>query len=381
MMRKLILLVGIMLVLSIGAGIIVSLSEQKKEIEISEEGDKLQIMTTFYPIYMIGENIAEGIDDIEIKNLTDLNTGCLHDYQLTTEDMRNISESDILIVNGGGMEGFLSDVEENYPGLVIIDSSKGIEMLHNGESAEEHAEHASEILINEHDEEEHDEEEHGEEEHGEEKHGEEKHDEEEHDEKEHDDEGHGHDHGEWNAHVWLDPELYIKQIENVRDGILAYIEEGRPNAVNIEQAVTSNAQAYIDKVASLNQEVKDYAKKFEADRKGQSADHREVVIFHDAFAYLANRIGMKVAYSIPLDSDTSLSAGEIAEIVQEVKKDHIQYLFTEEQFSDSIAKQIAAETGARVYIIDSAVTGGGSQDSYIKAIKANLAILDDVKSE
>lgn len=369
MMRKLMLLVGIMLVLSIGAAIIISLSEQKKEIELLEEGDKLQIMTTFYPIYMIGVNIAEGIDDIEIKNLTDLNTGCLHDYQLTTEDMRNISESDILIVNGGGMEGFLSDVEENYPGLVIIDSSKGIEMLHNGESAEEHAEHASEILTDGNSEKENREEEHDEEEH----------DEEVHDEKEHDEAGH--DHGEWNAHVWLDPELYIKQIENVRDGILAYIEESRPNAANLEQAVISNAQAYIDKVTSLNQEVKDYAKKFDADRTGQSTDHREVVIFHDSFAYLANRIGMKVAYSIPLDSDTSLSAGEIAEIVQEVKKDHIQYLFTEEQFSDSIAKQIAAETGARVYIIDSAVTGDGSQDSYIKAIEANLAILEDVKSE
>jgi zinc transport system substrate-binding protein len=327
-----------MLVLSIGAAVIISLSDQKKEMELSEEGDKLQIMTTFYPIYMIGVNIAEGIDDIEIKNLTDLNTGCLHDYQLTTEDMRNISEANILIVNGGGMEGFLSDVEENYPDLVIIDSSKGIEMLHNGESAEEHAEHE-------------------------------------------DGHGHEHDHGEWNAHVWLDPELYIKQIENVRDGIMAYIKESKPNAANLEQAVASNAQAYIDKVASLNQEVKDYAKKFEADRTGESTNHREVVIFHDSFAYLANRIGMIVAYSIPLDSDTSLSAGEIAEIVQEVKKNHIQYLFTEEQFSDSIAKQIAAETGARMYIIDSAVTGDGSKDSYIKAIKANLAILDDVKRD
>jgi zinc transport system substrate-binding protein len=338
MMRKLMLLIGIMLVLSIGAAVIISLSDQKKEMELSEEGDKLQIMTTFYPIYMIGVNIAEGIDDIEIKNLTDLNTGCLHDYQLTTEDMRNISEANILIVNGGGMEGFLSDVEENYPDLVIIDSSKGIEMLHNGESAEEHAEHE-------------------------------------------DGHGHEHDHGEWNAHVWLDPELYIKQIENVRDGIMAYIKESKPNAANLEQAVASNAQAYIDKVASLNQEVKDYAKKFEADRTGESTNHREVVIFHDSFAYLANRIGMIVAYSIPLDSDTSLSAGEIAEIVQEVKKNHIQYLFTEEQFSDSIAKQIAAETGARMYIIDSAVTGDGSKDSYIKAIKANLAILDDVKRD
>lgn len=340
MKRKLMLLIGIMLVLSIGAAMIISLSDKSKDIEITEGKDKLRVMTTFYPIYMIGLNIADGIEDIEIKNLTDLNTGCLHDYQLTTEDMKNISESEILIINGGGMEGFLSDVTENYPGLNIIDTSIGITMLHNGESAEEHAEHQSETLSEE------------------------------------GADGEEHNHGEWNAHVWLDPELYIKQIENVRDGILTYIKTNRPEAANLEQAVKNNAQAYIDQVASLDVEVKDYAERYASKRTALSTDSGEAVIFHDSFAYLANRIGMRVAYSVPLDSDTSLSAGEIAEIVQEVKKDHIRYLFTEEQFSDSIAKQIAAETDATMYIIDSAVTGDGSKDSYIKAMKTNLTTLE-----
>ena len=344
MKRKLMLLIGIMFVLSIGAAMIISFSDKSKRIEISEEGVKLRVMTTFYPIYMIGVNIAEGIDDIEINNLTELNTGCLHDYQLTTEDMKNISEADILIVNGGGMEGFLSDVEENYPNLDIIDSTEGITMLHNGESAEEHAEHSSDTLSEEH-------------------------------------AGEEHEHGEWNAHVWLDPELYIKQIENVRDGIIAYIEDNRPNAANIEQAVTNNAQAYIDKVIRLDNEVKDYGERYASDSTVQNTNSREAVIFHDSFAYLAKRIGMNVAYSIPLDSDTSLSAGEIAEIIQEVKNDNIRYLFTEEQFSDSIARQIATETGASMFIIDSAVTGDGSLDSYIKAMEANLTVLVDAKDE
>ncbi len=341
MKKKLMLLIAIMLVLSIGAAIIISLSDKSKRIVATEEGDKLRVMTTFYPVYMIGLNIAEGIDDITIKNLTDLNTGCLHDYQLTTDDMKNISEADILIINGGGMEGFLSDVEANYPGLKIIDTSTGISMLHNGESSEEHAEHQSEHLSEENS----DEEEHA--------------------------------HGEFNAHVWLDPELYIKQIENVRDGILSYINVNRPDAVNLEQAIRNNAQAYIDKVASLDNEVKDYAESYASVRTSKSMDSGKAVIFHDSFAYLAGRVGLSVVYSVPLDADTSLSAGEIAEIVQEVKKEDIRYLFTEEQFSDSIARQIAAETGARIYIIDSAVTGDGSKDSYIKAMKKNLATLED----
>lgn len=342
MKKKLLVLIGIMFVLSVGAAIMISFFDKRKELEPMEGKDKLRIMTSFYPIYMIGLNITEGIDEIELKNLTDLNTGCLHDYQLTTEDMRNISESDLLIINGGGMEGFLSDVMENYPELNIIDSSFGISMLHNGESAEEHEKHQSEgestdrELTEEH------------------------------------------DHGEWNAHVWLDPALYIKQIENVRDGIVSYIESYRPNDAYLIQSVQGNAQTYIDQVAALDQKLTDYAMRHMSSKKGQEADSRKAVIFHDSFAYLANRIGMSVAYSVPLDSDTSLSAGEIAEIVQEVNRDNIRYLFTEEQFSDSIARQIAAETGATMYIIDSVVTGNGLRTSYIDAMEANLAILEGV---
>jgi zinc transport system substrate-binding protein len=86
---------------------------------------------------------------------------------------------------------------------------------------------------------------------------------------------------------------------------------------------------------------------------------------------------MKVAFTVPLDSDTALSAGDIAEIIKAVREDNIKYLFTEQQYNDSIAKQIEAETEAKVYIIDSAVTGDGSKDSYLKAMKNNLTVLKE----
>ena len=85
---------------------------------------------------------------------------------------------------------------------------------------------------------------------------------------------------------------------------------------------------------------------------------------------------MKVAFSVPLDSDTALSAGDIAEIINKVKQDNIKYLFTEEQYSDSIAKRIEAETGAKVYIIDSAVTGDGTKDSYLNSMQSNIDMLN-----
>lgn len=342
MRKKLISLIGIMLILTIAATAIIQLSDKQQGTEM-EGKDKLQIMTTFYPIYMIVLNIADGIDEIEINNLTEMNTGCLHDYQLTTEDMKNISKADLLIINGGGMEGFLQDVSENDPDLNIIDTSDGITMLHSEGEEEAHIAQNDNISAK-------------------------------------DQEGHGpedHNHGEWNAHVWLDPELYIKQIENVREGMIAYIESNQANDTALIQAIKYNAQIYIEKVSKLNNDILEYAKNYTIEQTDQGVYSNQVVIFHDSFAYLAKRIGMNVAHAVPLDSDTSLSAGEIAEIVEEVKRDNIHYLFTEEQFSDSIAKQIEAETDAKMYIINSAVTGDGSKDSYIKAMEANLTILKE----
>jgi len=91
MKKKLMLLFGIMLFLTILGAIIIKMATPKADIEVIKEEDKLKVVTTFYPIYMIGLNIAGQEENIEIKSLTDLNTGCLHDYQLTTEDMKIIS--------------------------------------------------------------------------------------------------------------------------------------------------------------------------------------------------------------------------------------------------------------------------------------------------
>lgn len=44
---------------------------------------------------------------MELSTLAPANTGCLHDYQLTTKDMKAIESCDILVANGAGMEDFL----------------------------------------------------------------------------------------------------------------------------------------------------------------------------------------------------------------------------------------------------------------------------------
>ncbi|WP_191013919.1 metal ABC transporter substrate-binding protein [Treponema zioleckii] len=80
---------------------------------------KTTITASFYPLYIMLMNIADGAD-VELKMLAPSDTGCLHDYQLTTKDMQAISSSDIVVVNGLGMEDFLDKVFESKSETTIV---------------------------------------------------------------------------------------------------------------------------------------------------------------------------------------------------------------------------------------------------------------------
>ncbi len=91
----------------------------------SAENDIL-IMTSCNPVYIATMNVVGDVDGVTVQNLSQPTTGCLHDYTLTTEDMKSLSYADVLVVNGNGMEGYLNDVISAYPELPLIDSSVGI---------------------------------------------------------------------------------------------------------------------------------------------------------------------------------------------------------------------------------------------------------------
>ena len=102
------------------------------------DNDELKIVTSFYPIYVLTANVVDGIDGVELVNLTEQQTGCLHDYQITTQDMKKLENADLFVINGAGMEHFLDKIRENYPELKIVDTSVGIELIDSHEGTNPH---------------------------------------------------------------------------------------------------------------------------------------------------------------------------------------------------------------------------------------------------
>lgn len=102
---------------------------QQSEATASVTGHKLTIVTSFYPMYIATINIAKDIPGTAVVNMTKPQTGCLHDYQLTPEDIKTLESAQVFVVNGAGMEVFLSKVVSQLPDLRIVEASKGIELI------------------------------------------------------------------------------------------------------------------------------------------------------------------------------------------------------------------------------------------------------------
>ena len=152
------------------------------------EPSGIRVTASFYPVYIIAENIVGEVPGIDLRSMAQPQTGCLHDYQLTTADMRSLEDTDLFIVNGGGMESFLDNALELFPELDVIDTSAGVTSL------EGH------------------------------------------------DHGHtDHDHGE-NSHYWMYPENAVVQAENICGALSEicpeYADEFRQNTDAFKESVS-----------------------------------------------------------------------------------------------------------------------------------------------
>lgn len=161
--------------------------------------DQLTVVTSFYPIYLMAQYVTEDVDGIILKNMAQPQTGCLHDYELTTEDMKLLEQADVFLMNGLGMESFLDQAREQNPQLYIIETGEDVDILLEGECE------------------------------------------------------HGHEHGEEesdpvNAHVWLNPSNAAQQAEAIRDALTQLDPDHA-------QQYAANTEAFTAEMAQIQEEA------------------------------------------------------------------------------------------------------------------------------
>jgi zinc/manganese transport system substrate-binding protein/manganese/iron transport system substrate-binding protein len=77
---------------------------------------------------------------------------------------------------------------------------------------------------------------------------------------------------------------------------------------------------------------------------------RTLVTTHDALGYYARRYGLRVVGTVipSLSTQAQASAGDLAELVDTIRRENVKAIFAESSVNASVEDAIAQETGARV---------------------------------
>ncbi len=349
-------------------------TEQKKE---QAKDSDLLMVTSFYPMYVAAENVIGDVEGVTLENLSEPQTGCLHDYQLTAADMKLLSKADVFIVNGGGIESFLSDVAESYPNLKIVQACDGIDLLESAEGTEDtHSDDSSNDMDVDSEEHLHEKEDaHVEnEDHSEDTHthadiddhsdeADSHVDSDSHNEDtDHADHDHSeHSHGDENAHAWMNLADYQMQVQNICNGL------SEADSAHAEQ-YAENAQTYQGKVQELQQEAAELASQIAS---------QPVVIFHEAYEYIVQEYGLQLAGEMNLDEERQVSAGEVADILHSIEDNHVSVVLAEELYGTDMGEMVAKQSGVKVVYLDTLTRGDYSADSYLEGMRSNIEQLKE----
>ena len=98
----------------------------------------VDIVATTMPVYDFTRALCEGTE-LEVSLLISDNVSCLHDYSLSTTQMRRLERATVIITNGAGLETFAEDILKNKTN--VVDSSVGISLLESCHAHKEEHDH------------------------------------------------------------------------------------------------------------------------------------------------------------------------------------------------------------------------------------------------
>lgn len=165
------------------------------------------------------------------------------------------------------------------------------------------------------------------------------------------------DHGESDPHIWLSPANAKVMAQNICDGLVARYPQ---HQAKMEENLTTLLSDLDALQAYGDEALKDLS-------------CRELITFHDGFAYLAQAFDLTILHSIEEEHGSEASAKDLSMLIDLVKSHNLPAIFTEENGSDSAASVIANATGAKVCKLTTAMSG----DDYFAAMRANIDTLKE----
>ncbi len=301
----------------------------------------LQVLTTTTIIADIAKNV--GGELVEVTSLVPADAD-IHAFQPVPQDVARVADADLVLINGAGLEGFLSGLIENAAEVQVVTISDGIEVLpfgeeHDHEAEEDHAddEHLGVLGVDA------------------ECEGEEHEEAEEH-------EGEEHDHGACDPHFWTDPNNVMIWAGNIAE---AFATADSANA----EIYRANAEAYQSELAALDAELKTLVDTL-------PENQRIIVTNHEFLAYFAHHYGFEVVGTV-IPSVTTLaepSPQDVAALIETVRAEGVQAIFAEVSDPGRLAQIVAADAGDIAVVSlysDSLSSTDGPAATYLDYLRYN----------
>lgn len=281
--------------------------------EGSAGSSRLRVVASFYVMADFARKV--GGDLVDVTCLVPDGTEP-HDWEPSTQDLRTLSEADVIVYNGAGMEHWVEDTLASLTleKTVLVNASQNVELIHL-EEGHEHS-HA------------------------------------------HEEEGHDHEHTDVDPHVWLDPARASVQLAAIAEGF--------------KKADSAHASSYDENLKAAQEQFSALDTQFRT--RLEACPHKTIVVSHEAFGYMCSAYGLTQEPIEGIEADAEPDAQQMAAIVERVKAEQITTIFSEELVSPKIAQAIADATGARVEVLNPLE---GLSDEERAAGKDYVAVMTD----
>lgn len=275
-----------------------------KQVEQVENNGKIKVIATLFPQYDFVRQIAGDKADVRLLLPPGMES---HAYEPSPKDIVDIKKAGVFIYTGQFMEPWVERIIKGTDGggSVIVDASKGIELLDENEQ-----EHGKSTKVSS-------------------QTGEAG-----------DQSGKEENHGGKDPHIWLDPVNCLRIVDNIVEGLV------KADPYN-ESFFRENGEAYKKQLQELDGKF--------AEAFGKVVNRKIIYGGHFAFGYFAKRYGLD--YISPYNGfspDAEPNPQRIAELVRNMEESGSGFIYYEELVEPKVARVIADETGAGMLLLHGA---------------------------
>ena len=264
---------------------------------------EIKVVTTIKPIHSLVSGVMDGVSN---PTLIIEGSNSPHNFSLKPSHAKMLEEADIVFWIGEDLESFmekpLNSLAKNSVQISFMDL-KSIEKLKFRE-------------MSDHDD-------HGHDDH----HG--------HEDEEDDDSGHeGHNHGEFDAHIWLDPVNAKVMISEIAHELSELDPSNKSTYEKNAEKMISSLDDLIDRVSTI------------------IPKNPSFIVFHDAYQYFENRFNIKAAGALTLNPEVLPGAKQISEIQELIEHDSVKCIFSEPQYNPKIIEMLSADMKVSTSVLD-----------------------------